>query len=192
MMRSTKRRLGGLMILVGITLLLTMLDYLPGAVFLVTFGLAFCGVYRILGGRRAYENVGFLIPGLVLLSVGSYGLLSEIIAPQWVGPGFFFLFLGAAFLGVFFVHTRTFRTADHGARYWPTYPAAGLTLFSAAILTQESLSWSWVSFQMINYLWVAVLMVVGLWLILGRCEFLTDRVMEKTDESSRRHTDGAC
>ncbi len=163
MLESTRGKLGALMILVGITLLLTML-YLSGSLFLVTLGLAFCGVYWILGGRKSYGNLGFLIPGLVLLSIGLYALLDEVTGAEGVEAGVFFLLLAAAFLGVFAIHTRRFR--NHGPRYWPLFPAAGLTLFGTAIMSHQH--FGWVSLELLNYLWVAVLIGAGLWLILGK------------------------
>ncbi|MFO8060088.1 MAG: hypothetical protein R6U70_05480 [Bacillota bacterium] len=165
MLRSRDARLGFLLIVAGITLLLTMLGLLPGAIFLMIFGLSFCGVYGILGGRNSYGNIGFLIPGLVLLSVASYALLNDVILPQELDPGFFFLLLSGAFLAVFLIHTRVFRTADHGSRYWPLYPCIGLSLLGAAVLTKDYVSFSWAFLQLINYLWVAALLAAGLWLV---------------------------
>ncbi len=164
MMQSRERQLGVLMVLVGLALLLAVLGYLPGAAFLMIFGLGFCAVYGILGGRNSYGNVGFLIPGLILLAVGSFAGLDELVAD--INPAYFFLFLAAAFLGVALIHTLSFRGADPGERHWPLYPAAGLVLLGTVILAQDSLGVSWAALDAINYLWVIALIGAGLWLTL--------------------------
>ncbi|MFO7942457.1 MAG: hypothetical protein R6U92_07445 [Bacillota bacterium] len=166
-MSRSRRIIGILLLVAGVALLLSMLGYLPGAAFLLILGGGFCGVYAAVGGRRSYGNVGFLIPGLVLLAVGSFAVLEETLTANSPNPGYFFALLATAFLGVALVHTRAFRQADHGERNWPLYPAAGLTLLGVLLALEESIGVSLAFLQMLNYLWIAALIGVGLWLVVS-------------------------
>ncbi len=157
---------GILLVAAGTALLLTQLGVIPGDLFLLLLGLGFCLTYVLMGGRKEYGSVGFLIPGMVLLAIGSFAALQSRQIISDTVPGFFFLALGLSFLGVFLVHTFWFRELDHGERFWPLYPAAGLMLFAALLTIQDIWRWDF-PLQIMNYIWVIVLIGVGLWLILG-------------------------
>jgi hypothetical protein len=156
---------GGLLLVgAGIILLLSMLGVIPGVLVVLMLGAGFCTAYAVLGGRREYGNIGFLIPGTVLLAVGGHAPLSSALGTgQFNGVVFFFL-LSLSFLAVLFVHTYWFKELEHGERFWPVYPSLGLLLFTAVISVSEVWGWDF-PLQAINYLWVAALMGAGLWLM---------------------------
>jgi len=67
-----------------------------------------------------------------------------------------------SFLAVFLVHTYWFRSLDHGERFWPVYPAAGLLLLAGII----SFSGQWAEhLNLLNYLWIVALIAVGGWMV---------------------------
>ena len=163
----TKTTKGGILLLVaGIALLFNQLGVIPGDIFLLTLGLGFCLAYALLGGRKEYGSVGFLIPGMVLLAIGVFAALQSRQITGDSTPGFFFLSLGLSFLGVFIIHTFWFKELDHGERFWPLYPAGGLIIF-AVLLTLQDLWDMDFPLQALNYIWITVLLGAGLWLILG-------------------------
>lgn len=163
----TKAAKGGILLLAaGVALLLIQLDLIPGDYFLLILGALFCLAYALFGGRKEYGNIGFLIPGTILLAIGGYAALDSGLALGVLVPGSFFYGLGLSFLAVFLVHTFWFREEDHGKRFWPVYPAGGLILF-AVLLTVFREGWH-LPGELFNYLWIAALFVAGLWLLLFR------------------------
>ena len=153
---------GIILIIAGIILLLSQVGVISGQVFLFILSLGFIATYALLGGRKEYGNIGFLIPGTVLLAVALFASMSSFAENGNLNPGFFFLGLSLSFLAVFLVHTISFKEADHGGRYWPLYPAGGLLI--VALLIQFSGKWA-TYLSWINYLWVAALIIFGIWLI---------------------------
>ncbi len=159
---TRQARVGVLMMVVGAAFLLTMLDYIPGSLFLPILGAGFLATYFFVGARESYGNVGFLIPGLVLTAIGAFALIGEAVTAT---PGLFFVFLAVAFLGVALLHTRSFREADHGERNWPLYPAGGLALFGILLSAGDYLELNLQLLGVLNYAWVAVLIGMGFWLV---------------------------
>ncbi len=155
---------GILLIIAGVFLLLNQLGVIPGQAFLFLLALGFIAAYALLGGRKEYGNVGFLIPGMVLLSIASFAAASGSQAFEDLNPAFFFLGLSLSFLAVLVVHTYWFKEMDHGERFWPIYPAGGLLLLSALIGLTTSSDFIQ-NLGLLNYLWIVVLIGLGIWLI---------------------------
>ncbi|MBW6463187.1 MAG: hypothetical protein ACNA7Z_00115 [Dethiobacteria bacterium] len=163
----TKSIKGGiLLIIAGVFLLLNQLGVIPGQAFLFLLALGFIATYVLLGARKEYGNVGFLIPGTVLLSIALYASFSEAFGGGGLSPAFFFIGLSISFLAVFLVHTYWYRKMDHGERFWPLYPAAGLLLL-AVIISLGSTGQLVERLNLLNYLWIAVLIGLGTWLIVS-------------------------
>ncbi len=153
---------GVLLIIAGVFLLLSQLGVIPGQAFLFLLALGFIAAYVLLGARKEYGNVGFLIPGTVLLSIATFSAISEQPGYVDISPAFFFLGLSLSFLAVFIVHTYWFKSMDHGERFWPIYPAAGLLLLFAIISFTEQ----WAEhLNLLNYIWIIALIAVGGWLV---------------------------
>jgi hypothetical protein len=159
----TKSVKGGiLLIIAGVFLLLNQLGIIPGQTFLFLLAFGFIATYVLLGARKEYGNVGFLIPGTILLSIAVFAAFPAGPGMESISPAYFFLGLSLSFLAVFLVHTFWFKSMDHGERFWPVYPAAGLLLLALII----SISGQWVEYlSILNYLWVIALIAVGGWLI---------------------------
>ena len=153
---------GVLLIIAGVFLLLNQVGVIPGQAFMFLLALGFVAAYVLLGARKEYGNVGFLIPGTVLLAIAVYSAIEQAPGFENLSPAFFFLGLSLSFWAVFLVHTYWFRTADHGGRFWPVYPAAGLLLLSGIIsLADQGIGYLY----LINYIWVIALVAVGVWLV---------------------------
>jgi len=159
-------KVGIILIVAGLLMFLSQIGVIPGLSFLFMLGFGFIAAYVILGGRKEYGYVGFLIPGVILLAVASFASLEESAGAEGVNPGIFFLLLGLSFLAVFLVHTYWFKEPGSGDRFWPLYPAAGLMLFGGFVGLVTSDQW-FEYFDLLNYLWIVALIAVGLWLMIS-------------------------
>jgi len=164
MTRNSK--IGIILILAGIVLLLSQLGLIPGLSFLFLLGFGFIAAYIILGGRKEYSYVGFLIPGVILVAVATFAALEETAGPEGVNPGLFFILLGLSFLAVFLIHTYWFKGPDQGNRFWPLFPAGGLLLFGVFIGAVTTERWT-EYLDLLNYIWVVALIAVGVWLMIS-------------------------
>lgn len=151
-----QRKVGMLIITIGLFLLLINLGFIPGNAFLAILGLAFIVVYIALGGRKKYGNIGFLIPGCVLLAINSFIWINQNYIGNDLGGMMFFICLGAAFLVVLLSHTIWFTELNFGDRFWPIFPGAGLILFGTLVIGFK------VNFNIINYLIIIAMIVTGL------------------------------
>lgn len=153
---------GILLIIAGVFLLLNQLGVIPGQAFLFLLAFGFIATYVLLGARKEYGNVGFLIPGAVLLSIALFAAASGQPGHESLSPAYFFFGISLSFWAVFLIHTYWFKAMDHGERFWPVYPAVGLLILAGLV----SVSGRWVEYlSLLNYLWIVALIAVGGWLI---------------------------
>jgi len=162
---SKNFKVGLILILAGVFMLLSQLGVIPGVSILYFLGLGFLAVYAILGARREYGYVGFLIPGTILLAIALFASLGAGSDGGEINPGFFFLFLSLSFLMVFLVHTYWFKELGHGDRFWPLYPAAGL-LVMTGIVRMATTGNILEGLNLLNYLWIIVMIAFGVWLVI--------------------------
>ncbi len=164
MNRTTKG--GILLIIAGVFLLLNQVGAFSGQTFFYILAFGFIAAYVLLGARKEYGNVGFLIPGTVLLSIAIYDAVSNSLVFNELNPAFFFLGLALSFLAIFLIHTYWFKTLDHGKRFWPVYPTLGLLII--AVIISLGTTGKWLEYlNLINYLWIAALIALGGWLIIS-------------------------
>lgn len=154
-------KIGILLMVFGVLWFLNQLNIFPSQIFLVFLSVSFLAVYIFIGGRKSYGNMGFLIPGLILLAIAAYAIGSE-------DPSLFFLFLSLAFWAVLFIHTLWYTEEDWGTRFWPIFPGAGLMFFAGMIYATTVLDWDLRFLNLGNYIIAAVLIGVGIRLILKR------------------------
>jgi len=126
-----KKKLGIILIVIGFFILLNSLNLIGEDVFLYLLSGAFFFTYFALGAREYYRNIGFLIPGSVLLAVALFSDLQNFGVINNLGGGLFFILLGFAFF-IVFIHTSAFTKWD-----WPIYPAASLILLGIVIIFLE-------------------------------------------------------
>jgi drug/metabolite transporter (DMT)-like permease len=150
--------LGLVAILAGIISILRDLNIfdlkITGEAILILIGIVFIALYY------SKKNIGFLIPGVILISLGLYISLINYYNTTKLWPCFFIL-LGMAFYSIYFI-------ALYGKENWPLVIGTilcllGLTLlaFSYGILNRRL-------WRYYNYLWPLALVFVGVILILGK------------------------
>ncbi len=129
-----RKWIGALLIFLGLFFLLSNLGVFRGDWFLLVLGGGFIVVYLASGKVADLRNVGLLIPGCILLMLGSFVLLEPTLG-QWGIAGYlFFSFIGMAFILVYLIHTRQLSGSSDGKRYWPLYPGLSLFGFSLFLL----------------------------------------------------------
>lgn len=149
-----KKKIGVLLVVIGIFILLNTLNLISDEIFLYLLSGGFIFTYFILGGRKHYRNIGFLIPGSILLAIALFSDLQRLESFDSLGGGLFFIMLGLAFL-VVFIHTTAFEKWD-----WPIYPAAALIIFGIFVLFVENSDFIQ-KLEYLNYITPLVLIAVG-------------------------------
>lgn len=134
--KSNRSALGYILIFLGCFFLLIKFGIISELAFLYFVGAGFLVTYFVLGGTQKYGNIGFLIPGVMILAISLFADLEALPVVTWIGGGLFFIFIAAAFM-VVYLHTRCFLHQDWGQRNWPLFPAVGLACFAFFIFLAE-------------------------------------------------------
>jgi hypothetical protein len=126
-------------------------------------GLVVLGIGAVfLVGRLTTGRYGYAVPAGVLLGIGSYISLQDLLGPGpdvGNGGGWFLILLGLGFGLVYLIGMRP-------AAVWPLFPGAVLValgvlqLAGSAVRTLAPFSW-------LAY-WPALLVIAGAWLLLQR------------------------
>lgn len=153
-----KKKLGIILIVAGLFILFNSLNLLNDELFLYLLAATFIAVYFVLGSVRHYHNIGFLIPGVVLLAIALNNDLNRFEKIDQLGGGIFFILLGAAFLSLL-LHTQKFKKWD-----WPLYPGLALSIFGLVFLFFENSS-LFQELAYLNYLIPAILIIGGIILL---------------------------
>ena len=149
-----KRKTGILLITIGIFILLNTLNLISDDIFLYLLSAGFLFTYFMLGARKHYGNIGFLIPGSVLLSVALFSDLQRINFIDALGGGVFFILLGLAFI-IVLIHTNAFKKWD-----WPIYPAGTLIIFGIFVIFIDNNDFIQ-NLKYLNYLVPISLIILG-------------------------------
>jgi hypothetical protein len=99
---------------------------------LLLVGAGFLLAY-ILTGR----NLGFLVPGCIVLSIGIFAYLNENKILPSDGGQIFLLFLAAAFWTIMLIHTMWIKNGDFGEKFWPIFPAIPLTVLGIIAMSDS-------------------------------------------------------
>lgn len=153
-----KKKIGLLLVIIGIFIFINTTGLLSDDIFLYLLSGAFLISYFMLGGRKHYRNIGFLIPGAILLAIALSSDLQKIKFIANLGGGVFFILLGLAFAAIL-IHTAAFKKWD-----WPIYPAAVLMFFGLFVIFVEKSSFIQ-NRSYLNYLTPAILIITGLILL---------------------------
>lgn len=114
---------GVIFILIGIFSFLSVFHFTWKFNVVLLIGACFIAAYIF-----SKRQLGFLIPGCILLSIGIHSFLTDNnIWPNSDGE-FFLILLGCAFLAVMLVHTMWLKTSNWGEKYWPIFPGGVLVL----------------------------------------------------------------
>jgi hypothetical protein len=149
-----KKKTGILLITIGVFILLNTLNLISDEIFLYLLSGGFIFTYFMLGARKHYRNIGFLIPGAILLAIALFSDLERIELINKLGGGFFFIMLGLAFL-VVLIHTSAFKKWD-----WPIYPAAALIGFGLFVIFVDNNDFIQ-NLEYLNYITPIVLIGLG-------------------------------
>lgn len=152
---NRNRRIGVLLIALGVLALAGQLGFLEGIETLYVLSLVFLAVYFLRAARRYYWNVWWLIPSLVLFAA-ALSISAEDMPGVDLPEGSILFFLAAAFLAVYFIHTRV-AGFDWFSRYLPLL-ATGVLLVVGFINNPNF-------FGDFTYVIAAALVLAGLYLM---------------------------
>jgi hypothetical protein len=123
-----------------------------GGLVLLGLGIAFA-VGRVTTGRY-----GYAVPAGILLGIGCYVSLQEMVGTQPLqNSGWFFVLLGLGFVATYLIGMRP-------SAVWPLFPATVLIVLGLILFGWTSAA-PIASFAWIASYWPAVLVLVGLWLL---------------------------
>lgn len=153
-----KKKLGLLLVIVGIFILLNSMNFLSEGIFLYLLSGGFLFTYFMLGARKHFRNIGFLIPASNLMALALYSDLQKIDFINNLGGGFFYLSLGISFL-ILLIHTVKFQNWD-----WPIYPAGSLIIFGVLVIFVEQSSFI-ENYRYLAYFIPILLIILGAFLL---------------------------
>jgi hypothetical protein len=148
-------RTGIILIFIGLIFLLSKLNLLGNINILMIVGGGFLVAYVL-----SKRPIGFLIPGLIVSSIGLFAYLSDKKIIPDNGGQIFLLFLAAAFWLIMLIHTMWIKNADWGERFWPIFPAGSLTVIGFLVLG-ETYRDIFILKQISNF-WPVVLILIGI------------------------------
>lgn len=151
---------GSMLLLVGAATLMEDLQLINESFVLPILGAAFLFIYFILGARKKYGNIGFLIPGIILpaLQLLEYADSSKVGEEAMIA--IVFGIFSISFLAVYVIHTYWFKQVSRGQRNWPLYVSIILFLFGTAVFSIMHFNWKF-GIVLVNNMWPAILVIVG-------------------------------
>jgi hypothetical protein len=158
-MIKTNTVLGVILIVMGILLGLTLMDVLPaGMGMLYIFAIGFLTVYFMYS-----RSMGVLMPGCIFAAVAAF--ITVFVLFDNVNMFLILIFIGLAFVAVFFIHTMHLNTRNRSRRFWPLLP--GLTLTGAgALLVVVDANIITVNLRYINLIAPGILIAAGIVIII--------------------------
>jgi hypothetical protein len=159
-MRLDRKNLffGAILIMIGILVALVTLRVVPTIGMLYVPAGCFLAAYIVF-----HRNIGFLIPGCVLAAVATFVTLQQ---ENEINSIFMVLFLGIAFLAVFFIHTMHLKTFYWGERNWPLFPGVILIVIATLVLNSQR-EWLGLDRKVFNMIIPVLLIAVGIILLFG-------------------------
>lgn len=151
--------LGIVLITAGLITGLSALNIMPGSVFLLVLALGFLTAYVLLN-----RNLGFLIPGSILASIGIFAIIEEQV--KGIDGSLLLVLMGLAFLVLIPVHTGRLTCENWGGKYWPLFPGVSLMLIGALIFSKNAKLLDF-DLNLLNFLTPVALLIVGAIIILS-------------------------
>lgn len=164
MKSRSKLIVGSIFILSGATSLIGNLGVINENFFLPMLGAAFLVIYIILGGRKSYGNIGFLIPGIILPGLQILKLADDRQVAENIEVLMVFGILSASFLAIYLIHSFWFKELRKGQRNWPLFVCIILVIFGGFVYAVEYFNWGFGAVLLSN-MWPAVLVLIGLRLL---------------------------
>jgi uncharacterized membrane protein (GlpM family) len=151
---------GSILILAGVSTLIENFNLINESFVLPVLGAAFLFFYFMLGARKKYGNIGFLIPGIILPALQLLEYVDNSKVGEEAEIAVVFGVLSISFLAIYLIHTYWFKEVSKGQRNWPLYVSIIVFLFGTAVFAIEIFNWKF-GMVFVNNMWPAVLVIVG-------------------------------
>jgi hypothetical protein len=160
-MNSRSKIITGLiLILAGAFTLIGNMGILNENFVLPILGAGFLFVYFILGARKNYRNLGFLIPGIILPGLQILKIVDDNKMKEEVQIAAVFGILAVSFLAIYLIHTFWYKQLGKGQRNWPLYVSIILLIFGGAVYAIEYFNWN-SGIVILNNIWPGILVLAG-------------------------------
>lgn len=161
---NQKTLLGTIFIIIGILWTLSNFYLINDQWILPLIGMILLIAYLYRGGTQKKGTIGLLIAGCIILMVGLFAVFNDYYFLGVFEGALFFIFLGIAFLAVYFIHTRHLSDKDSGQQKWPLCTGLLIMLFGLFVLFTETIHIP--SIQRIYAIfWPLILIILGLSII---------------------------
>ena len=160
-----KKWLGILLVALGIASLLGNLNIFQGELTLLVIGILFFFFYNKSGKTVDKRQVGLLIPGVIVFMVGLFAIVDRNFELGEAGGYLFFVFLGIAFVSIYFIHTKHLENALKEKKNWPLYPGLACLGFALFVFIVQSLETE-IGREILSNIFPIGLIVVGVSILL--------------------------
>jgi hypothetical protein len=123
-------------------------------------GAAFLLIYFILGARKKYGNIGFLIPGIILPAMQILKLADDNNVGEKAEVVIVFGILSVSFLVIYLIHSCWYKELSKGQRNWPLHVSIIIFFFGGVVYAVEYFNWMF-GMVILNNIWPGVLVIVG-------------------------------
>lgn len=151
---------GSILVLAGVSSILGNAHILNENFLLPILGAAFLCVYFLLGARKNYGNIGFLIPGIILPAMQILKIADDNNVGEKTELIIVFGVLSLSFLAIYLIHSFWYKQLSKGQRNWSLYVSVILLVFGGIVYAVEYLDWKF-GMILLNNIWPAVLVIVG-------------------------------
>lgn len=134
---ENQRRLGLVLLLLGLFLLANYFNLFPGEIVLLVLSIGFAVAYVYMGAEN-YYSLGMIIPSLMLMAIYLYTVTESLLPLGIFESSLFFGLVSLGFFLVWLIHTRRFKKG--GGNYWPLIVAGSTGGFAVFVLTIEMVS----------------------------------------------------
>jgi hypothetical protein len=151
---------GSILVLAGASSLIGNLQILNENFILPILGAAFLFIYFILGARKKYGNIGFLIPGIILPVLQILKLADDYNVGEKAEVVIVFGILGVSFLAIYLIHSCWYKQVSRGQRTWPLHVSIILFIFGGIVYAVEYFNWTF-GMVILNNIWPGILVIIG-------------------------------
>lgn len=164
---------GVFLILLGLMGIINKLHIFGDYFELIVIGLGFLFAYILRGGNKKYSNIGFLIPGCIIIATIPIDFIDKTKMVSMYKDPLMLVILGTVFLLVYLIHTVWITNIRKGSKNWPLLVA--LIIYSIGLIDFISeISDSAIGRLILNNLWPVILILAGI-IILIRSFYRSDK-----------------
>lgn len=163
-MRDQKILLGVILIVIGILWTLSNFQRMNDQWILPLIGAILVIAYFYSKDTQEKRAIGMLIAGCIITMVGLFSVLNDYYFLGIFEGTLFFIFLGIAFLAIYFIHTRYLVDQDSGHQRWPLYTGLIIIAFGLFVLFIETMKLPDIR-KIYALFWPLILMILGLYIL---------------------------